>query len=95
MLLNKAFDLLNEHRVAGDILLMITATHAVVAEPVAARLAFNIGLAVAWVCRGLLHRPCRGRALLPRGQGHPFAQWRAQHPEAVLPKHLVLLRLAQ
>ena len=28
MLLDKAFDLLNEHRVAGDTLLMMTATHA-------------------------------------------------------------------
>ena len=38
MLLDKAFDLLNEHRIKGDTLLMMTATHAVVAEPVAARL---------------------------------------------------------
>ena len=41
MLLDKAFDLLNEHRIKGDTLLMMTATHAVVAEPVAARLGFE------------------------------------------------------
>ena len=44
MLLDKAFDLLNEHRIKGDILLMMTATHAVVAEPVAARLGFEYWL---------------------------------------------------
>ena len=33
MLLDKAFELLNDHRIAGDTLLMMTATHAVVAEP--------------------------------------------------------------
>ena len=33
MLLDKAFELLNDHRIAGDTLLMMTITHAVVAEP--------------------------------------------------------------
>ena len=42
MLLDKAFDLLNEHRIKGDTLLMMTATHAVVAEPVAARLGLSL-----------------------------------------------------
>ena len=37
----QAFELLNDHRIAGDTLLMMTATHAVVAEPVAARLGFE------------------------------------------------------
>ena len=47
MLLDKAFELLNDHRIAGDTLLMMTATHAVVAEPVAARLGFEH-----WLGRG-------------------------------------------
>ena len=44
MLLDKAFSLINQHRIAGDILLLMTATHAVVAEPVAARLGFQYWL---------------------------------------------------
>ena len=44
MLLDKAFSLINQHRIAGDILLLMTATHAVVAEPVAARLGFKYWL---------------------------------------------------
>ena len=41
MLLDKAFALIDHHRVAGDQLLLMTATHSVVAEPVAARLGFQ------------------------------------------------------
>jgi HAD superfamily hydrolase (TIGR01490 family) len=48
MLLDKAFELLNQHRIAGDILLLMTATHAVVADPVASRLGFEH-----WLCSGV------------------------------------------
>ena len=48
MLLDRAFELINQHRIAGDILLLMTATHAVVAEPVAARLGFEH-----WLCSGV------------------------------------------
>ena len=42
MLLDKAFDLLNEHRIKGDTLLHDDChSHTVVAEPVAARLGFE------------------------------------------------------
>ena len=88
MLLNKAFDLLNEHRVAGDILLMITATHAVVAEPVAARLGFQY-----WLGSGVgLIGDCytghaKGVPCFQEGKVTHLAQWRAQHPEAAPPKH--------
>ena len=87
MLLNKAFDLLNEHRVAGDILLMMTATHAVVAEPVAARLGFQY-----WLGSGVgLSGDCytghaEGVPLLQEGKVTHLAQWRAQHPEAAPPE---------
>ena len=48
MLLNKAFDLIDQHRVAGDTLLLMTATHSVVADPVANRLGFEH-----WLCSGV------------------------------------------
>jgi len=87
MLLNKAFDLLNEHRVAGDILLMMTATHAVVAEPVAARLGFQY-----WLGSGVgLSGDCytgqaEGVPCFQEGKVTHLAQWRAQHPEVAPPE---------
>ena len=48
MLLDKAFALIDQHRIAGDMLLLMTATHAVVADPVAARLGFE-----QWLCSGV------------------------------------------
>ena len=67
MLLDKAFDLLNEHRIKGDTLLMMTATHAVVAEPVAARLGLSTGSAAGWdstmtATRAKLRQPASSRA---------------------------------
>ena len=83
MLLDKAFDLLNDHRVAGDILLMMTATHAVVAEPVAARLGFQY-----WLGSGVgLSGDCytgraEGTPCFQEGKVTHLAHWRIQHPEA-------------
>ncbi len=45
ILLDSAFDLIDQHRIAGDILLLITATNSVVAKPLAARLGFEHWLA--------------------------------------------------
>ena len=48
MLLDKAFALINQHRIAGDRLLLMTATHTVDAEPAAGRLGFE-----QWLCSGV------------------------------------------
>ena len=83
MLLNKAFELLNDHRTAGDTLLMMTATHAVVAEPVAARLGFEH-----WLGSGvrILDECYAGRAdgdpCFQEGKVAHLARWREQYPEA-------------
>ena len=79
MLLDKAFELINQHRIAGDILLLMTATHAVVAEPVAARLGFEH-----WLCSGvgMDHNQYTGEPQgLPCFQEGKIAhleQWRAE-----------------
>ena len=81
MLLDKAFDLLNEHRIKGDTLLMMTATQAVVAEPVAARLGFEH-----WLGSGVgLHDDrytgrAEGRPCFQQGQVDHLADWRSRHP---------------
>ena len=81
MLLDKAFDLLNEHRIKGDTLLMMTATHAVVAEPVAARLGFEH-----WLGSGVgIHAECytgkaEGSPCFREGKVSHLANWRRQHP---------------
>ena len=82
MLLDKAFDLLNEHRIKGDTLLMMTATHAVVAEPVAARLGFEhwLGSGV-----GILDECYTGKAegnpCFQQGKVDHLADWRSRHPD--------------
>ena len=83
MLLDKAFDLLNQHRVAGDTLLMMTATHAVVAEPVAARLGFQhwLGSGVS-IVDGRYTGECDGAPCFQSGKVAHLEQWRALHPEA-------------
>lgn len=88
MLLDKAFDLLNEHRVAGDTLLMMTATHAVVAEPVAARLGFQywLGSGVALSADRYTGR-AEGTPCFQEGKVTHLAQWRSAHPEAAPPEH--------
>ncbi len=82
MLLDKAFDLLNQHRVAGDTLLMMTATHAVVAEPVAARLGFQhwLGSGVS-IVDGRYTGECHGAPCFQSGKVEHLEQWRALHPE--------------
>jgi len=86
MLLDKAFDLLNEHRIKGDTLLMMTATHAVVAEPVAARLGFEhwLGSGV-----GILDECYTGKAegnpCFQQGKVDHLADWRSQHPDIADP----------
>lgn len=87
MLLNKAFDLLNKHRVAGDILLMMTATHAVVAEPVAARLGFQywLGSGVE-LCGDFYTGNAEGMPCFQEGKVTHLEQWRIQHPEAAPPE---------
>jgi len=83
MLLDKAFELLNDHRIAGDTLLMMTATHAVVAEPVAARLGFEhwLGSGV-----GIVDDCYTGRAdgepCFQEGKVNHLARWREQNPDA-------------
>jgi len=82
MLLDKAFDLLNEHRIKGDTLLMMTATHAVVAEPVAARLGFEH-----WLGSGVgLHDnrytgKAEGNPCFQQGKVDHLADWRSRHPD--------------
>jgi HAD superfamily hydrolase (TIGR01490 family) len=79
MLLDKAFALINQHRIAGDILLLMTATHAVVAEPVAARLGFEH-----WLCSGVGmvgHRYTgepEGPPCFQEGKVVHLEQWRAE-----------------
>ena len=86
MLLDKAFDLLNEHRVKGDTLLMMTATHAVVAEPVAARLGFEH-----WLGSGVCIHDDRytgkaeGSPCFQDGKVDHLADWRSRHPDIADP----------
>ena len=86
MLLDKAFDLLNEHRIKGDTLLMMTATHAVVAEPVAARLGFEH-----WLCSGVgIHNDrytgkAEGNPCFQDGKVDHLADWRSRHPDIADP----------
>ena len=86
MLLDKAFDLLNEHRIKGDTLLMMTATHAVVAEPVAARLGFEH-----WLGSGVgLHDDrytgkAEGNPCFQQGKVDHLADWRSRHPDIANP----------
>jgi HAD superfamily hydrolase (TIGR01490 family) len=81
MLLDKAFELLNTHRIAGDTLLMMTATHEVVAEPVAARLGFEhwLGSAV-----GISDNRYTGKAegvpCFQEGKVTHLAGWRKRQP---------------
>jgi HAD superfamily hydrolase (TIGR01490 family) len=79
MLLDKAFELINQHRIAGDVLLLMTATHAVVAEPVAARLGFEH-----WLCSGVgmdrqhyTGKP-EGLPCFQRGKVVHLEAWRAE-----------------
>ena len=81
MLLDKAFDLLNEHRIKGDTLLMMTATHAVVAEPVAARLGLSTGSAAGWDSTMTATRAKLRHALLQQGKVDHLADWRSRHPD--------------
>ena len=82
MLLDKAFDLLNEHRIKGDTLLMMTATHAVVAEPVAARLGFEH-----WLGSGVgIHDDrytgkAEGSPCFQQGKVSHLADWRSRHSD--------------
>ena len=86
MLLDKAFDLLNEHRIKGDTLLMMTATHAVVAEPVAARLGFEH-----WLGSGVgIHDDrytgkAEGNPCFQGGKVDHLADWRSRHPDIANP----------
>ena len=86
MLLDKAFDLLNEHRIKGDTLLMMTATHAVVAEPVAARLGFEY-----WLSSGVgIHDDrytgkAEGNPCFQQGKVDHLADWRSRHPDIADP----------
>ena len=86
MLLDKAFDLLNEHRIKGDTLLMMTATHAVVAEPVAARLGFEH-----WLGSGVgLHDDrytgkAEGIPCFQQGKVDHLADWRSRYPDIADP----------
>ena len=86
MLLDKAFDLLNEHRIKGDTLLMMTATHGVVAEPVAARLGFEH-----WLGSGVAihdHRytgKAEGSPCFQEGKVNHLAAWRSRYPDVADP----------
>jgi len=86
MLLDKAFDLLNEHRIKGDTLLMMTATHAVVAEPMAARLGFEH-----WLGSGVgIHDDrytgkAAGSPCFQQGKVDHLADWRSRHPDIADP----------
>ena len=86
MLLDKAFDLLNEHRIKGDTLLMMTATHAVVAEPVAARVGFEH-----WLGSGVsIHDErytgkAEGSPCFQQGKVDHLADWRSRHPDIADP----------
>ena len=86
MLLDKAFDLLNEHRIKGDTLLMMTATHAVVAEPVAARLGFEH-----WLGSGVSIHDDRytgkaeGSPCFQQGKVDHLADWQSRHSDIADP----------
>ena len=86
MLLDKAFDLLNEHRIKGDTLLMMTATHAVVAEPVAARMGFEhwLGSGVA-IHNDRYTGKAEGSPCFQEGKVNYLAAWRSRHPDVVDP----------
>jgi HAD superfamily hydrolase (TIGR01490 family) len=86
MLLDKAFDLLSEHRVKGDTLLMMTATHAVVAEPVAARLGFEhwLGSGVG-IHDGRYTGKAEGRPCFQQGKVDHLVDWRNRHPDIADP----------
>ncbi|MDG2461251.1 MAG: HAD-IB family hydrolase [Luminiphilus sp.] len=79
MLLDKAFALINQHRIAGDILLLMTATHAVVAEPVAARLGFQhwLGSGVSLEENGYTGKP-EGLPCFQEGKISHLHAWRAK-----------------
>ena len=80
MLLDKAFELLNTHRIAGDILLMMTATHEVVAEPIAARLGFEhwLGSAAGITDKGYTGK-AEGVPCFQDGKVTHLASWRKRH----------------
>ena len=82
MLLDHAFELLQRHRVAGDILLMITATHSVVAEPVAARLGFEHCLASEAEIRDgrFTGRPA-GTPCFQTGKVQHLERWESAQPD--------------
>jgi len=86
MLLDKAFDLLNEHRIKGDTLLMMTATHAVVAEPVAARLGFEhwLGSGVA-IHNDRYTGKAEGSPCFQEGKVNRLAAWRNRYPDVAAP----------
>jgi len=79
MLLDKAFGLLNEHRIAGDVLLLMTATHSVVAGPVAARLGFDHWLSSgAAIDNGRYTGHTQGAPCFREGKVSHLNHWRAQ-----------------
>ena len=80
MLLYKAFELLNTHRIAGDTLLMMTATHEVVAESVAARLGFEhwLGSAVG-ITDNRYTGKSEGVPCFQEGKVAHLAGWRERH----------------
>ena len=83
MLLDKAFALIDHHRVAGDQLLLMTATHSVVAEPVAARLGFQhwLGSAVGVIDGCYTGKP-EGLPCFQSGKVTHLAAWRSRHANA-------------
>ena len=83
MLLDKAFALIDHHRVAGDQLLLMTATHSVVAEPVAARLGFQhwLGSAVGLIDGFYTGKP-EGQPCFQSGKVAHLAAWRSRHTNA-------------
>jgi HAD superfamily hydrolase (TIGR01490 family) len=89
MLLDKAFDLLNEHRIKGDTLLMMTATHGVVAEPVAARLGFEH-----WLGSGVAIHDDRytgkaeGSPCFQEGKVSHLAAWQRRYPDVAAPDQI-------
>ncbi len=83
MLLDPAFALIDHHRVAGDQLLLMTATHSVVAEPLAARLGFPhwLGSAVGIIDDCYTGKPV-GQPCFQDGKVAHLAAWRNRHIDA-------------
>ena len=94
MLLDRAFELIQRHRAAGDILLMMTATHSVVAEPVAARLGFEHYLASkVEICDGKFTGYSMGIPCFQAGKVQHLEHWLSNRADPEYIRDLSLIHI--